>query len=658
MSKKKPFPLRTIHMDFHTGPQIPDVGVDFDAEAFAKTCAEAHIDLVTVFAKCHHGHLYYDTDRPERHPGLARDLDLMGEQIEALHRHGIAAPIYVSVQCDEYAANLHPEWQIVSPEGKIGRRDRFKPGWQIMDMTSPYQDYLADQLDEMLQKYGPVDGVFMDMCWDQVSVSRWAQEAMRKRDYDPTVAADRAKYAHELAHKYMARYSKLVRQSKGGGGFGIWYNSRPKTALGYEKKFIGHAEIECLPTGAWGYTYFPYVARFVRPLGLDTLTHTGRFHTAWGDFGGLKPEAALKYECCSALAQSISCGVGDQLHPRGVLDKAAYDEIGRVYGYIEKCEPYGAGAKHLSQVAVIIDPAAGDKPGPVGKGFVRALQETRQQFDFVAINGELKGYELVVVPENVTINRKLKKTLSAFVKKGGAMLVSGAAALDDKGKPAMKELGVKTHGDSPYTATYLRPGKKLASAVVDLDHVMYERGVRMTPDKKAGAKDLCRVVEPYFERDYTHFVSHRQTPADKVSRYSAIAQCGRVITFAHPIFTAFGAHGSLPYRRLIGACIERLLPEPLVRDCGPAHLEATVVRKGKRTVVHLLSYLPCRRTDKLDIVEDPFPIVDMPLWVKLPKKPKRAFLAPAETELECDYENGYAHVRVTEMDGHTMVVFE
>ena len=92
--------------------------------------------------------------------------------------------------------------------------------------------------------------------------------------------------------------------------------------------------------------------------------------------------------------------------------------------------------------------------------------------------------------------------------------------------------------------------------------------------------------------------------------------------------------------------------------CDRQHLEATVVRKGKRTVVHLLSYLPCRRTDRLDIVEDPFPIVDMPLWVKLPKKPTRAYLAPAGTELECDYEDGYAHVRVTEMDGHVMVVFE
>ena len=103
------FPLRTIHLDFHTGPNIPDVGKDFDPTAFAKTFKDAHIDSVTVFAKCHHGLLYYDTDRPERHPGLPRELDLMGEQIKALHAVGIRAPIYLSVQCDEFAANEHAE---------------------------------------------------------------------------------------------------------------------------------------------------------------------------------------------------------------------------------------------------------------------------------------------------------------------------------------------------------------------------------------------------------------------------------------------------------------------------------------------------------------------------------------------------------------------
>ena len=40
------FPRRTIHLDFHTGPDIPDVGAEFDVDAFARTFVDAHVDSV------------------------------------------------------------------------------------------------------------------------------------------------------------------------------------------------------------------------------------------------------------------------------------------------------------------------------------------------------------------------------------------------------------------------------------------------------------------------------------------------------------------------------------------------------------------------------------------------------------------------------------
>ncbi|RYG39559.1 hypothetical protein EON79_24020, partial [bacterium] len=320
------FPLRTIHLDFHTSPHIPDVGRDFDAETFARTFADARIDSVTVFAKCHHGHLYYDTDRPERHPGLARDLNLLEEQVEALHRHGIRAPIYLSVQCDEYAGHEHPEWIALDAEGRQFKGGGpFGAGWVTLDMSSPYQEFLTDQIDEVLRKFAPVDGLFLDMCWDQTSTSKWAIDGMRKRGYDPKDPSDRSRYAREVAHGYMARYRGMLDEAQAGRQPSwIWFNSRPKTNLVEEVAYVEHIEVESLPTGGWGYAYFPYVGRYVRPFGLPTLSHTARFHESWGDFGTLKPEAALKYECALILSQGMTSMIGDQLHPRGTPDPAAY----------------------------------------------------------------------------------------------------------------------------------------------------------------------------------------------------------------------------------------------------------------------------------------------------------------------------------------------
>ena len=652
------FPKRTVHLDFHTGPDIPDVGRDFDPDEFARTFAEARVDSVTVFAKCHHGHLYYGTDRPERHPGLARDLDLLRAQVDALHGRGIRAPIYLSVQVDEWAARHHPEWVARDERGALVKAGGpFQASWHTLDMATPYQDFLADQFAEVLDRFAPADGVFLDMCWDQPSTTGPFLDGMRRRGYDPASEDDRRRHAREVAHGYMARFRDMLEQAqRGHAPAGIWFNSRPKTNLHVEKKFLRHIEVECLPTGGWGYAYFPYVARFVRPFGLPTLSHTGRFHTSWGDFGGIKPEAALRYECASILSQGMTNGVGDQMHPRGVLDPAAYRLIGDVYRHIEACEPYVEGGRPLSDIAVLVDPARGDQPGADGLGLIRALQQLRQQFDLLPPGASLAGYPLVIVPESAPVDAATRQAFRDHLQRGGALLIAGQAALDQSGRPVLPELGIEAHGPSPYTATYLRPAPALAAGLPPTDHVLYERGFRMTA--AGGAEVLCGVVEPYFERAWDRFCSHAQTPPDRPSPYAALVQSGRAITASFPLFTAYGQSGNLPYRELLRRCLDRLLPDPLLRDGGPSYLEATVVQGGARTAVHLLSFLPSRRTPTLDLIEDALPLVDMPLSVRLPQTPRRAFLAPAGADLSVTYAQGRAEVRVSVAGGHALVVFE
>jgi hypothetical protein len=185
----------------------------------------------------------------------------------------------------------------------------------------------------------------------------------------------------------------------------------------------------------------------------------------------------------------------------------------------------------------------------------------------------------------------------------------------------------------------------------------------------AGAESLVGVVEPYFERHFARFSGHSYTAPAELSRWSAVVRNGSVITFALPILGLYGRHAVPVHRRLLGNCIDLLLPEPLVRATdAPSLLETTVVRSGPRTVVHLLCFARERRTDAfdhrtgqsagLDIVEDAFPLVDQALAVKLPAAPRRAHLEPHGVDLPVDYHDGYAHVTVTVLDGHGMVVFD
>src|SRR5947207_6405051 len=131
LAKIPPLRTRQVHLDFHTSPFIRDVGVNFDAKKFAATMQAAHVNSVTVFSKFHHGHLYYNTEHWARHPGLMPGFDLLRAQVDALHGVGIRAPIYISVLCDEYAADKYPEWIAREPDGRPVGAGPLEPGWQI-----------------------------------------------------------------------------------------------------------------------------------------------------------------------------------------------------------------------------------------------------------------------------------------------------------------------------------------------------------------------------------------------------------------------------------------------------------------------------------------------------------------------------------------------
>jgi len=660
MAKANSLPFRQIHLDFHTGPWINDVGAGFSAREFARVMKQARVNSVTIFAKCHHGHLYYDTQRAERHPGLKKGLDLTGEQVEALHREGIRAPIYISVQCDEFAADTHPEWIVLGADGKPASPGPLGAGWQILDMSSPYQEYLAEQTREVLKAFKPVDGIFFDMCWDQPSLSNYAVEAMLREGFNPEIELDRQKYAHKVAMTYMKRFYKMVKETAPDAT--VAFNSRPLGNLKEELPFLAQVEIEALPTGGWGYMYFPKNVRFARTFDRQYLGMTARFHKTWSDFGGLKPYAALEYETSQMIAHGARCSIGDQLHPRGFLDPAAYDLIGKVYARVEAREPWLVDAKPVSQIGLFQIPSnAYFNTGGSDEGATRMLTQLRQQFDVVTNDSRLENYEMLILPDLVALDDTMIKRIRAFVKNGGALLVSGKSGLNAAGtETAFPELGLSYDGASPFGVTYFRFMKGFDADAPNTDHVQYDTGLRVT----AGAKTevVAKVVEPYFERGWRHFCGHNQTPAAKSTKYAAATINGRVGYIAYPIFQSFANHGNYPLRLLVRNMLDRLLPEPVLRVDGPTYLEGTVMRQGKnqgnRTVVHLLAYAPERRAKDLDIVEDIVPLYNVPLSLKLPKSPKKVYLAPTLEPVEFEYLAGRVNLRVPEVRGHAMIVFE
>lgn len=643
-----PLASRQVHLDFHTSPHIPDVAADFDPESFARTFVDAHVNSVTVFAKCHHGHLYFATDRPERHPALPSGLDLLRQQVAALHAVGIRAPMYISVQCDEYAANTHPDWVARDETGGPVRRGR-APGWQILDMNSPYQAYLFEQTELILRQFHPVDGIFFDMCWDQPSTGELATEKMRQSGLDPASVSDRKLHAHRVAIDYMRRLHAMVKASNPSAG--VYFNSRALDNLAEEAQFLEQVEIESLPTGGWGYMYFPTHVRFARQFGRPCLGMTARFHKSWGDFGSLKPRAALEYETAQMIAHGAQCSIGDQLHPRGRPDPAVYQLIGDVYERIQRCEPWLEGSKPLTEVGLLQTGSDSDE------GATRLLTQSRHQFDLIAQDMDFSRYELLILSDRVNVDADLAGRLQQFIAAGGAVLATGTSGLSEDSTAAIvEEFGLVPSGISPFSTVYMRFGHRIDRDVPATEHVIYEPTVRVAPDM--GAISLATIVEPYFERNASHFCSHAQTPSDRPTKFSAAVMHGRTAYVAFGVFEAFARHGYAVYRLLVRNILDLLLPRPLLRVGGPTGLESTVTGQGSRTIVHLIWSPSERRAPGLDLIEDTVPLRELPVSLRLDRKPGRVYVAPEMVELDFNYTDRRASVRVPELRGHAMLVFE
>ena len=657
-------PFRQIHLDFHTSPAIPDVGAAFDADAFAETMRRAHVNSVTVFAKCHHGHLYYETFRPERHPSLQPGAALLEQQVEALHTRGIRAPIYLSVQCDEYAANTHPDWVARAPNGSQvkGGGQVFSPGWQILDLSSPYQDFLAEQTLEVLNRFDPVDGIFFDMCWDQPSTTQWAIDAMRRTGLDPERDADRNRHARNVAQSFMRRFHRLVKDASPNAT--VYFNARPLFCLNEDVRHLAQIEIEALPTGGWGYLYFPINVRYARTFDKPYMGMTARFHKSWADFGGLKPTAALEYETSQMIAHGARCSIGDQLHPRGTTDPAAYERIGKVYQRIAEREEWLTDARSVVEAGVFQRPTGvlgtTQTNSDTDVGATRMLQQLQVQFNFIDPSSDLSPYRLLILPDSLVVDPALRRKLAAFMKRGGAIIATGTSGLDaDAKRVCLPGLPVNPAGFSPYTSTYLRFAPRFADGIPPTDHIVYDRGVRVRP--RPGAKIVASVVEPYFERAWDHFCSHQQTPGDRVTDYAAAVIDGRTAYISFPIFEVFAKHGNVPYRLLVQKCLGGVLPHPLTRAEGaPLHTEIALTdqpAQGRR-IAHLLYYTPVRVTPTLDLIEDIVPVRRIRLAVRVPRRPQRVYLAPSRRPLAFQYDRGVATLTLPELRGHAMVVCE
>lgn len=679
MPTNKPLRYRQIHLDFHTSEHIPEIGADFDPVDFVSTLKAAHVDSVTIFAKCHHGWSYYPTKIGAPHPQLARP-DLMGEMVKALAAADIESPIYISVQWDERSAREHPEWRAMSATNRFQHAlpadpssgKQLSPAWHTLCLNhAGLRQYILDQAREVASNY-ETQGLFFDIILTPDCVCPACIERMLANGLDPDNPADRLRNDEDVNEAFRQEISSALFAEF--PGLRVFYNCGHIHKQG-RKRFstYTHLELESLPTGGWGYDHFPSSARYAATLGMDFLGQTGKFHTSWGEFGGFKHPDALEYECAQMVALGAKCLVGDQLHPRGSINHDTYDSIAPAYRRIERLEPFARGARQVSEVAIL----SAEHFNPVGSrnsasddGAAQMLLELHLPFDVLDRYADFSAYKVLVLPDEMTLDPATITKLQTFVDEGGRIIASWHACLDAAGGFALDFGLALTDGPIAFKPSYVKADKALDKAMPGTPFVMYETADTVTT---TGATVLGELYPSYFNRSYRHWSSHQQTPDDPQAAALgvAVSEHHGLAYIAFPVFRLYRAMGQPLYKYIVRGLLRRLLPKPVFETDLPSSGRAalTVQAEQNRHILHLLYGAPQVRgkdvhgddgsTRVMEMIEDVPKLGPVTARIRLQRPPERVYDAISGEEIAwtCD-DDGAIALTLPGLHIHCAVVLE
>ncbi len=662
-------PTRQIHLDFHTSEHIEGIAADFDPEQFAATLADAHVNSVTLFAKCHHGWCYYPTKVGQVHPHLQRP-DLLGDMIQACKKRGIQTPIYLTIQWDELTARLHPDWKVVSQTGGTGQPD---PTWSPVSLANKgLVDHICELGKEIIQRYNP-PGIFADILIDWEDLSSGALARMKEHGLNPEKQIDRVQNDRGIVIDFCEAFAKATKQID--PSVRLFFNSGHIYKNERERyEHFDHLEIESLPTGGWGYDHFPLSARYATCLGKPYLGMSGKFHNWWGDFGGFKQAEALEYECCLMAALGASCSIGDQLHPSGRIDQSTYASIKPAFQRIKTLEPYTAGSKPVSQIAIYSSEAHFSR-GPKNAddlhdaGCSRMLLEAQLMFDVIDEICDFEKYELIILPDRITFETgPLLEKFQAYLGQGGKLILSGTSGMNTAADAFLLDFPATVNGVSDFDQEYCLASRELDERLPQSPFIVYEQLMNVSSTE---ATQLAQIHEPYFNRRPEHFCSHQQTPfrPEAAEHRSGILHHENIIYFANPICKEYRNFGQpLSKYAFIGA-IKKLIGKPNATCDLPSigRLSLMQQEEEKRLILHLLYAQPQSRggmingahgPTSIEIIEDIAPIADVTATLSLQEKPSKVYSAYTKEPLPHSFEDGELRISISKLHIHEAVVIE
>jgi len=599
---------------------------------------------------------------------LPKDADLLRDVIEACHRRGIRLVARFDFSKAEDAVfQRKPQWFVRKANKEPEILGAKRPGdWSLLMSTCINGEYRAEAvaipvLGEVLDRYD-IDGIFFNnpgfrACECENCRRKYAE--LYGKELPPSNAPDAYEpgWASRCMRDNTEKLYRFIKSKNADMPMILYYNLYKDNLFDREQTadMLCTEPMDILSLGHRSIPEFWKPALSMK-LGRSLPERPAPFgivHSCpgmdWRHTG--LPPAEYKFWLAQIPAHGGSVWHSLTGIPDTITDKRISHIVTELNENVKKVEAHMEDAAPYSQAALLWNAA------PSAEGWADGLINRQIPFDVLLPEqtdaARLDGYRTIIVPEGFAFTEELVGRLSAYVERGGGVIVEGAPPLERFGLAAL--LGVKPDAfvGEELIASYLRfegEGNPLQRGLEETELIAHRGAVAYCEPSGADTEVLATLVPPFSPLESVGAPPERASMlVERTDLPLALFHKkgrGRVLYFPFSLSGLINEYRLAEHYALLANGVDLTIGEDrFVETTSYVGLQTTVFRKPGEALVHLVNGAGRRPLGTT------LPLHRIRLKVKVGRgevRNVRALIAGAA--LPCEREGDFAIVTVEKLD--------
>ena len=651
-------------IDMHIADWSDEFLSEFKVENYIDALKRGRIQNAMIYLQSHVGLCNFPTKVGVMHKAFVGKEDTMKRLIDGCHKEGIAVTLYYSLNYNTVEHDRHEEFRALTEHGVSVRAGGMATDSQAKNQifASPkrarygiccpnsmeYRQFTYDQIDEMLDYAGEVEGVFFDMpfwdhtCYCDKCKARYHKEVGEElpSDYsNPTFMQKRADWMAEWIQSVTdcvkSKNPRLSVEHNFSAAISLDTGSGCAEGVAKACDFLGGDLYGGILNHSFSCKFFKNITPNMPFDYMFSRCKPGlRYHTL------TKTDDEIRTEIFMNTAHNGATLVIDAIDPVGTMDMRFYDKLGKIIDEEITYEPYLSG-EMVEDIGLYFSLMS--KHNSKGEDYTNksALVEVSKtligEHIPYGVTGNfhtLGGYKLLIAPM-VSILEKDIERIVKYVENGGNIYLSGG----ENPELLYRLTGLKIVGETAEKSIYIAPKKQEGFLYFNKKYPLAFEGTAPYVEVTKGVEVLATITLPYTRPDQFEFAAIHSDPPGKSTDYPAIISTtcgkGKVVWSALPI----EAIDYCEYREIFMGLIRPMLCgyKPSFKSDAPDSVEITLFRGGDGFRVNLIT-----------VDEKPYAreIAPFTVSVRTGKKPSRVAVLPKNEDLEFSFDGEYTEVKV------------